>query len=207
MQGILQNGLTFRHLTACHLPAPGAGLISKKLSLSGMGGRHFAEYSLSLFYLFLSHLFLFHLLLFHLFLFHPTLPPSFLFYSFLFHPFRKPTSIERRMKLFLGELGFEEGEDFHCEYTMRLSNGSTRIFDFYFPGRRLAIECDGAYWHRNAWKDAFKDVQAEWDGIRIVRVGEDKIIKHGTETIMLLKETLKGRNPYRLTTHRSTNPI
>ncbi len=57
-----------------------------------------------------------------------------------------------------------------------LSNGSVRIFDFYFPSRKIALEADGAYWHRNAWRDHFKDISCGWDGIRVIRFTEEHIM-------------------------------
>tara|TARA_Y100000310_G_C20657612_1_gene802826 strand:+ start:998 stop:1285 length:288 start_codon:yes stop_codon:yes gene_type:complete len=80
------------------------------------------------------------------------------------------------MLSFLISLGFVEGTDFYCEYKQVLSNGSVRIFDFYFPARKIALEADGAYWHRNAWKDHFKDISCSWDGIKVIRFTEEHIL-------------------------------
>jgi hypothetical protein len=103
---------------------------------------------------------------------------------------RKPTSIEKRMQFFLEELGFGVVEDFISEYPMRLGNGSRRIFDFYFPSRKLAIECDGTYWHRNHWKDAFKDVASAWSGVTVVRFTENDILKEATKVVKRLQKIL-----------------
>lgn len=103
---------------------------------------------------------------------------------------RKPTSIEQRMKSFLEELGFRENIDFFPEFKMRLSNGSARIFDFYFPRKKIAVECDGSYWHKNLWKDNFKDIQAEWDKIKVIRFREEEILKSQEASIERLKMEL-----------------
>ena len=103
---------------------------------------------------------------------------------------RKPTSIEQRMNLFLTELGLIEGEDFFREFNFRLSNGGIRIFDFYFPRQKIAIECDGTYWHRNRWRDFFKDVQTNWDEITVLRFSEEDIEKDGTKVMEELKTAL-----------------
>ena len=105
--------------------------------------------------------------------------------------FHKPTEIEKRMHFFLKELGCIEGEDYEREVKIRLINNSTRIFDFYFPNKRLAIECDGQYWHKNQWKDKFKDLATNWSNIKVVRFKEEEILKHPTAVIKALKLILK----------------
>ena len=110
--------------------------------------------------------------------------------------FRKPTSIEQRMNLFLTELGFIEGEDFFREFNFRLSNGGIRIFDFYFPRQKIAIECDGTYWHRNKWRDLFKDVQTNWDEVTVLRFSEEDIEKNPTNAIKELKSLLFSKGQF-----------
>ena len=50
--------------------------------------------------------------------------------------------------------------------------------DFVLKDRRLAIECDGTYWHGNdlqQQKDARKDSWLMSHGYKILRLPEDKI--------------------------------
>ncbi len=97
------------------------------------------------------------------------------------------TLLERKMLSFLLSLGFVEGKDFYCEYKKLLSNGSVRIFDFYFPSRKIALEADGRYWHRNAWKDHFKDISCGWDGIRVIRFTEELIMNAPVQIVTRLR--------------------
>ncbi|MBI2139056.1 DUF559 domain-containing protein [Candidatus Woesearchaeota archaeon] len=103
---------------------------------------------------------------------------------------RRSTSIEQRMKSFLEGLGLKENIDFFPEYRIGLSNGSVRIFDFYLPKKKIAVECDGSYWHKNLWKDSFKDIPAEWDKIKVIRFREEEIIKSQETAIERLKVEL-----------------
>jgi len=43
--------------------------------------------------------------------------------------------------------------------------------DFYLPEYHIALECDGAYWHREKWKDEKKDrYLLSKRGIRVIRL-------------------------------------
>ena len=59
-------------------------------------------------------------------------------------------------------------------------------FDVYIPSRRLAIEFDGSYWHRNTdAKDRRKNTFCRVKGIQLVRVRQEPLKKiRGTDVIV-----------------------
>lgn len=81
----------------------------------------------------------------------------------------KPTSIEIATRSFLTSK--------RVSFTYEVPIGPYLI-DIYLPSRRLAIECDGDYWHSLpgvADKDAAKDAFLCAKGIRVVRLSESEI--------------------------------
>ncbi len=78
-----------------------------------------------------------------------------------------PTSIESKVRNFLTQNGIE----FIPEHDFKRWS-----IDIFIPSNKLAIECDGEYWHRNtAKRDAKKDSILLQNGIKVLRLKEKDI--------------------------------
>ena len=61
-------------------------------------------------------------------------------------------------------------------------------FDVFIPSRRLAIEFDGSYWHRNAdEKDRRKDTFCSVNGVELVRVRQEPLRKIRETDVIVTK--------------------
>jgi len=85
---------------------------------------------------------------------------------------------------------FREGIDFcpefvfHCKYNYRL--------DFYFPVVKLAIECDGKYWHDKD-HDRKRDHYFKNKGILTLRFTDDEIMNDIKSVIEKIKKVYYER--------------
>lgn len=77
------------------------------------------------------------------------------------------TSLEKRAKQILDELGVNYIE----QYPTRLGF----IIDFAIPDKKIAIEVDGKYWHKDKKRDRFRDWMLRRAGWKVVRIDEDGI--------------------------------
>lgn len=85
---------------------------------------------------------------------------------------RKESSIEKKMRKELSKRGieFEQEKPFIQRY----------IIDFYLPEYRIAIECDGDYWHRLpnvVEKDMRRDEVLKENEVKVFRFWESEINK------------------------------
>ena len=81
------------------------------------------------------------------------------------------TTIER----YIRELLWEIGETFYQQHRFEGMSGSV---DFYLPVHRVAIECDGKYWHSQPGvpeRDARKNTALAERNIHLLRLPEDEI--------------------------------
>jgi len=77
------------------------------------------------------------------------------------------TNLEKKAKKILDELGV----NYIDQYSTRLGF----IIDFAIPDKKIAIEVDGKYWHKNKKKDRFRDWMLKRDGWRVIRIKENEI--------------------------------
>ena len=76
------------------------------------------------------------------------------------------TLLEEKTRLALDSLNIEYNQEFKCgRYSV----------DFYIPSTKIAIECDGSYWHQDKQKDINRDERIEKMGVRVIRFSEDEI--------------------------------
>ena len=102
----------------------------------------------------------------------------------------KKTSIEKQMLLYLESLGLKYGSDFFFNYPIPVENDNCKRVDFYLPKEKVIIECDGSYWHRNKWKDKFRDLLLEQEGFCVYHFTDKEIMKEKNRTINILKNIL-----------------
>jgi excinuclease UvrABC helicase subunit UvrB len=63
------------------------------------------------------------------------------------------------------------------EYWVHTKDGNKSV-DIYIPSRKLVIECDGYYWHKNREDlDKLRQSHIEKLGYRVVRIPEKEWIK------------------------------
>jgi len=77
------------------------------------------------------------------------------------------TSLEKKAKQILDELGVNYIE----QYSTRLGF----IIDFAIPDKKIAIEVDGKYWHKDKKRDRFRDWMLRRAGWKVVRIDEHEI--------------------------------
>lgn len=72
--------------------------------------------------------------------------------------------------------------------------------DIYIPSLKLAIECNGSYWHSSAWKDQYyhinKYIKCREQGIILITIWEDDIKNHPDDCTNLLKYHLGIHNNF-----------
>jgi very-short-patch-repair endonuclease len=68
---------------------------------------------------------------------------------------------------------------------------SRSIIDFAFPGKRLAVECDGAVWHvPGNTRDRFRDHILRRGGWTILRFTEQEIVEDASRCVDIIAEGL-----------------
>ncbi len=78
-----------------------------------------------------------------------------------------PSSIEKAIHALLNEMG--------VAFEPQKSVGRYSV-DIYVPSHRLAIECDGEYWHRHtADRDRRRDEYMQALGFKVLRLPESDI--------------------------------
>jgi Protein of unknown function (DUF559) len=90
----------------------------------------------------------------------------------------KDTSIELIMQGLLDQMGIKYFRNYYVFYGDRRRGGS---FDFAIPDKKIAIECDGIYWHRrvnNMKADQRKKVFCKKSGWKLLRFADKEIIKN-----------------------------
>lgn len=92
------------------------------------------------------------------------------------------TSLERLVREALEELGFP------FEQELRVGRYSV---DFALTTRGVALEVDGAYWHRDAARDRRKAKALERAGWRVVRLAEDTVVS-APSVVELVQAALRG---------------
>lgn len=101
------------------------------------------------------------------------------------------TNIELKLRTALERAGYKEGKDFERQFPTR----SGKIIDIAFPQYRLAIECDGEYWHNNLKakrKDRFREIILKRGGWTIMRFAGQKILHTPTQCAEEIKSYLCG---------------
>lgn len=99
-----------------------------------------------------------------------------------YRDFKGETSIERKTRSALNELGLYYVQEFPPD-------SAKYSVDFAIPARKIAIEVDGVYWH-NSEKDARKDATLEQNGWCVVRITETEI-NNAKSLTSLLRNRLK----------------
>jgi very-short-patch-repair endonuclease len=89
----------------------------------------------------------------------------------------RPSSIELAVRGLLTELGIE----FKPEYRI-----GPYLVDVFVPAFKLAIECDGEYWHRNTTeRDQRRDRYMEGLGYRVLRLPERQVRSGEFKSVVL----------------------
>lgn len=73
--------------------------------------------------------------------------------------------------------------DLECNYKHEFLKGFE--LDIYIPSLNLAIEYDGSKWHQNIQKDITKDNLCLNNGIRLIRIREDRCPKYNSTSVMI----------------------
>ncbi|MBM3232146.1 hypothetical protein FJZ21_02080 [Candidatus Pacearchaeota archaeon] len=89
--------------------------------------------------------------------------------------YTKHSNIELIMKSLLENNNLIEG--LKEQYVIKLSKGYTRA-DFAFPNQKIAIYCDGDYWHGN-WHSIGKNKDLIKEGPRKKHIFEKTVVKDG----------------------------
>jgi very-short-patch-repair endonuclease len=103
--------------------------------------------------------------------------------------FNKNTNIERFIEEVLTECGIDVANRKEDRTIL-----SGRGLDFYIPSHKLAIECNGCYWHSDVYKDKqyhyrkFKDCLDQ--GIQLISIWEDQVINSPEQVRNLIKAKL-----------------
>ena len=100
---------------------------------------------------------------------------------------RKPTSIERKVKAMLDDIGIE--------YIAEKPMGAF-VCDFVIKPVRLVIECDGSYWHNLPEvkaRDANKDKWLKAHGYFVLRLSEDDINSNPRECKQRIVDAISRR--------------
>lgn len=78
------------------------------------------------------------------------------------------TSIEKTMyDLLVNKLKLKQGKDFFYNQYMKVK-GTYKFPDFTIPKKKLVIECDGAYWHKDVNKEIKRDKLIQERGYKIL---------------------------------------
>lgn len=93
------------------------------------------------------------------------------------------TDIERAVAAHLDRLGIVYG------FNVRIG---TKWPDFSIPSHSLLIEADEEYWHKDASKDAARDVYLKSLGWRIVHISGSLIRKEPARCFALIQEAING---------------
>ena len=95
----------------------------------------------------------------------------------------------------LGRLGYEDGVTFFFQTPFlggRLFSGGA-VIDFWLPDFRIGIRIQGLYWHYGdpdkTASDEMQRVSLEGDGIRIVDVDEDDVLR---APIPIMRDAVAG---------------
>jgi very-short-patch-repair endonuclease len=98
------------------------------------------------------------------------------------------SSIENRMKALFDARRLPYKQQFVIDYY---------IVDFAFPDAKLAVECDGSYWHgndRQRAKDRQKDGYLKLKGWTVIRLDEADIKAHPTRCLFRVIAALRSRS-------------
>ncbi len=95
------------------------------------------------------------------------------------------TNIEKKMKEILDNLGINYAQFF----TLR---GTPIEMDFAIVDKKLCIECDGSYWHKDKNKDRRRDYYLKSRGWNTIRFTDDEILNNDS----LVKERLHNEVCY-----------
>jgi len=77
------------------------------------------------------------------------------------------------------------------EFEFQFPTRSGFIIDFAFPGKRLAVECDGAAWHvPGNRRDRFRDFILRRGGWTILRFTEQEILSDVSRCVDIIIQRL-----------------
>ncbi len=102
----------------------------------------------------------------------------------------KNTKIELKIHEELKKRNFIEKKDYFRNYPL------LKMFnvDFYFPNKKIVIECDGDYWHNRKdvkMKDLIKNRKLKENGFNLYRFWEHEIHNSPAECVNKIFETIK----------------
>lgn len=102
--------------------------------------------------------------------------------------FCKNTSIETFVKRILDEIGIE----YECNNRSILGG---QELDIYIPSKKIAIECNGVFWHSEAFKKNRNYHRKKFEGclkqgIQLLTIWEDQIIEHPDRITNMIRSKL-----------------
>jgi very-short-patch-repair endonuclease len=98
--------------------------------------------------------------------------------------YRGETSIEKKIRLALERSGVTYIQEAKIDYY--------RV-DFLLSSKKIIIECDGVYWHKNSQlRDRRKNIFLVNKGYRVIRISENEINKIPEETLSKLTYGFKN---------------
>ena len=84
------------------------------------------------------------------------------------------TSLEKKMKEILSELGFYENKDYLYNYYFKVKDGY--LFpDFRFIDINLIIEVDGSYWHKDIEAEKIRDKRLNEVGYKVIHFSDKEL--------------------------------
>lgn len=83
-------------------------------------------------------------------------------------------------------------DELNVQYVTNVWNVITKQeLDIYIPSHKIAIECNGSYWHSEEWKDKFyhinKYLKCQEQGITLIMLWEDDVKSHPDACTDLIK--------------------
>jgi len=90
------------------------------------------------------------------------------------------TFIEKKMEWLLKQKGVKYVHSYPFQREVYRKNGEPRLYfiDFVLTDYKIAIECDGWYWHQDKEKDLKRQKEIESKGFTVLRFTDDEIKKH-----------------------------
>lgn len=90
------------------------------------------------------------------------------------------TFIEKKIEWLLKQKGIKFIHSYSFQRDVYRKNGQPRLYfiDFVLPDYKIAIECDGWYWHQDKEKDLKRQKEIEDKGFTVLRFSGNEIRKH-----------------------------
>ncbi len=115
------------------------------------------------------------------------------------HPKRHPnhilkrnhkTQLEKIMQdILIKQFKLTENKDFFYNQYFKVE-GTYKFPDFNIPDKKLIIECDCSFWHKDKLKDKQRDTLFNQRGYKVIHFSEKDLLKHETEVIECLRKEL-----------------